>query len=170
VGIADQGLLYHWCKYQKKSVSIVFPNRIENYGALADGTVVLEKTTVNLFLNESVIGGGIQNQDYPTIFCLLNSNPQSCLGGAPFSNFIHFTGRAKPWFHRPPEDLSPETERSSPNHLWYSTLGRLSDRWNWGLNFSHWEVGALRRPLLGMFPKYGDILTMNTSILSDVAL
>jgi hypothetical protein len=163
---ADQGLLYHWCKYVKKSVSILFRDRIENYGSLSNGTVFHESTTRHLFLNSSVVGGGINNSDYPRIRCLLDSNPESCIGRAPASNYVHFTGNAKPWFHGPPQDLSPATELNSGKHLWYTTLSRLNDRLQMGLHFASWETGRNRRPLLGMYPKYGEILTMNTSILS----
>jgi len=34
---ADQGLLYHWTKYEEKSVSIVFRQRIQNWGYDGNG-------------------------------------------------------------------------------------------------------------------------------------
>jgi hypothetical protein len=158
-------------KYAKKSVSIVFPSSIVNYGALSNGTVVRESTVKQPFLNATVIGGGTSNNEYPKINCLLGSSGISdCLARAPASNFIHFTGKRKPWFHSPPHDLSNETQYKGQNHLWYYTLNRLNDELHMGLNFSHWETGRSRRPLLGMYPKYGDIKTMNASILDEAPL
>jgi hypothetical protein len=167
---ADQGLLYHWCKYVQKNVTIVFPHHIENYGELANGTVVLESSIHHAFLNSSVAGGGINNTDYPHIRCLNSHDAKSCIGGAPYSNFVHFTGRQKPWFRPPPNGWSPDDkiESTSAPRLWYSVLYRLNERLSMGLNFSHWETGKIRRPLLGMSPMYGEILTMNTSILDEM--
>ena len=38
---ADQGLLYHWVKYEEKSVSIVTKDTVQNWGVGEDGKVRL---------------------------------------------------------------------------------------------------------------------------------
>ena len=42
-GFADQGLLFHWAKYEEKSVSIVFRNKIQNWSANENGDVHVER-------------------------------------------------------------------------------------------------------------------------------
>lgn len=73
---ADQGLLYHWVKYAKKSVSIAYQDKIQNFGALPNGTVVLEETLDRPFSNYS-----------KPIRCL--NTWKLCRMGAPRSDFVH---------------------------------------------------------------------------------
>ena len=55
-GFADQGLLYHWTKYEEKSVSIFFRNEIQNWGANENGVVHKESVIPidNIMLHKSV--------------------------------------------------------------------------------------------------------------------
>jgi hypothetical protein len=151
---ADQGLLYHWVKYAKRSVSIAYQDTIQNFGALPNGTIVLENTLVRPFANHS-----------KPIKCL--NLAKLCKMNAPRSDFVHFTGRKKPWFHGPSSDQSEETRLQSASHFWFYHLGQLNDELHLGLNFSSWETGKSRRPLLGMYPLYGAVLTSETNLLSS---
>jgi hypothetical protein len=45
----DQGLLYHWVKYVKKSTSIINGDKVNNWSALPNGTAYLEKTLYKPF-------------------------------------------------------------------------------------------------------------------------
>jgi hypothetical protein len=154
---ADQGLLYHWVKYAKKSVSIAYQDKIQNFGTLPNGTVVLEETLDRPFTNHS-----------KPIKCL--NRYQLCRLGAPRSDFVHFTGNKKPWFRGPPANFSEETPLSSDSHFWYHQLEKLNDEFGMGLNFTNWKTGKSRRPLLGMYPLYGAVLTSNTNLLGDTAV
>lgn len=85
--------------------------------------------------------------------------------GAPRSDHVHFTGRRKPWFHGPPANLTEENHLASDAHFWYYHLDQLNDELDMGLNFTGWTTGRSRRPLLGMYPLYGAVLTSNTNLV-----
>jgi hypothetical protein len=76
---ADQGLLYYWTKYVKKSVSILVTSSVEQWGA------------------DPITGEPIQERiDKGTI------HEHSCSPGpkrraAPYRDFVHLTGKKKPW-------------------------------------------------------------------------
>jgi hypothetical protein len=75
---ADQGLLYHWTKYAKKSVSLIIGNDVENWTS-RNGTTYLEKTMK-----------GILNQ-----YACAPSSSQKMKkkrGLSPYRDFKHFTG------------------------------------------------------------------------------
>ena len=73
----------------------------------------------------------------------------------PHSEFVHFTGKSKPWLNGPPDDFeeSPSEERG-PAHFWFHNLWILNDKLDMGLDFKNWKTG--HRPLLGLFPKLTD--------------
>lgn len=79
----DQGLLYHWVRYEMKHVSVVYKHKVLNYGELPDGnTGILETLDLDIF------------------------NP-------PHSEFIHFFGQTKPWLAGPPDDMTKPQSSSS---------------------------------------------------------
>jgi hypothetical protein len=138
---ADQGLLYHFVKYEQKSVSIFFNEKIQNWDVDSDGKLHLEKT---LILTNTL-------KKYDRGF---KCWPRSTLGAkcrAPFSDYVHFTGRNKPWKQKPPGVLSKETAESSAASYWYYTLSILNRDFQMGLDFENWNT-AQWRPLLGFFP------------------
>ena len=67
---ADQGLLYHWTKYVKKSVTLIIEREIENWSD-KNGTAALESIVSKKLLNEAS--------------CSKRNN-------APYTDFKHFTG------------------------------------------------------------------------------
>ncbi|KAG7354545.1 hypothetical protein IV203_003901 [Nitzschia inconspicua] len=75
---ADQGLLFYWAKYIKKTVSLVRHNVVENWGVDESGNLRVESTTSDLL-----------DQYAP---CDRNGPRPS-----PYSDFTHFTGIYKPW-------------------------------------------------------------------------
>jgi hypothetical protein len=85
--------------------------------------------------------------------------------GAPRSDHVHFTGRRKPWFHVPPANVTEENRLDSDAHFWFYNLEQLNDELDLGLNFTGWTTGRSRRPLLGMYPLYGAVLTSNTNLV-----
>jgi hypothetical protein len=141
-------------KYAKKSVSIAYHDKIQNFGSLPDGTIVLEETLDRPFDNYS-----------KPIKCLNRFG--LCTMGAPRSDHFHFTGRRKPWFHGPPGNVTEENSLDSAAHFWFYHLEQLNNELDMGLNFTGWTTGRSRRPLLGMYPKYGDVLTSNTNLCDD---
>jgi hypothetical protein len=85
--------------------------------------------------------------------------------GAPRSDHVHFTGRGKPWFHTPPGNVTEETRLDSASHFWFYQLEQLNNELDLGLNFTGWTTGKSRRPLLGMYPLYGAVLSSNTNLV-----
>jgi hypothetical protein len=155
--LCEFSCLLHQVKYAKKSVSIAYRDKIQNFGALPNGTIVLEETLNRPFANHS-----------KPIKCLSGYN--MCAMGAPRSDFVHFTGRRKPWFHGPPANLTKKTRFKTDSHFWFYQLEQLNDELDMGLDFARWKNGKSKgRPLLGMYPVYGAVLTSNTN-LSHVSL
>jgi hypothetical protein len=145
---ADQGLLYHFVKYEQKSVSIFFSKHIQNWDVDGDGKLHLEET---LILTKT-----LKKYDRGFI-CWPNVNQRS-LCRAPFSDYVHFTGNTKPWLRKPPGDLSKETAESSAESYWYYTLSILNRDFQMGLDFENWKT-TLQGPLLGLFPTRRDHAT-----------
>ena len=142
---ADQGLLFHWVKYEQKSVSIVFRKEVEHWGEDNEGKPVLEATS-----DLSVFGHRVERKCWVGTMKL-----KPCQ--APHSDFVHFTGKRKPWLAGPPDDLSPETRMATADHFWFQTLSVLNDKMQIGLDFKNWRKG--HRPFLGMFPLHKDAAT-----------
>jgi hypothetical protein len=140
-------LLYHWVKYEEKSVSIVFRDSIQNWDIGPNGKVHLEQTLrLDIFKDVSVkreCWRGVMKQ-------------KPCK--APHSDFVHFTGRSKPWLQKPPEGFD-EVSDASPQHFWFHVLHILNDKMDMGLNFKQWK--SKHRPLLGMFPQHKHVAKTN---------
>jgi len=80
---ADQGLLYYWTKYYKKSVSIVNGETVEQWGT-ESGTNDLQLLHRGFdTLREYVCTDVLERKGWKT---------------TPYKNFIHFTGRRMPWY------------------------------------------------------------------------
>jgi hypothetical protein len=78
----QQGLLYHWTKYVQKSVSLIIPGRVENWGTSSCTPMT-----------------GLCKEE--TFYNILE--PHSCRHRAkreksPYRDFFHFTGDRKPWW------------------------------------------------------------------------
>lgn len=69
----------------------------------------------------------------------------------PFKDFIHFTGKSKPWLRSPPDGFETDST-SSPPHIWYNTLHVLNEKMKLGIDFSQWR--QFHRPLHGLFPTH----------------
>ena len=84
----DQGLLYHWTKYVKGSVSIIIGDQIENWSTFPDTqTLYLEEILDNSPLTDySCLPTGQELSGH------WGSNSADVLGLAPFRDFIHYTG------------------------------------------------------------------------------
>jgi hypothetical protein len=130
--------VYHWTKYVKKDVSIVFKSKVQNWSASGDdGPVRLEQTLVDPFR--------------------LYSKPivQQFGACAKFMcDFLHFSGKHKPWIGKPPSDLSVATERIDGNHLWWSSLQKVSNELQMGLDFDNFKIGL---PEFGLYASWSDM-------------
>jgi hypothetical protein len=140
---ADQGLLYHWVKYAKKSVSLVRSNIVENWSVDSNGTLSITATYDNPFVNVSHPIKKFYHE------CFRWSR-KGC--HAPYQDWVHFTGKKKPWLAvKPPANLTaksvPTMNRKS---FWWYNLKELNDEMHLGLDFENWLV--IGKPSLGFFP------------------
>lgn len=135
---SDQGLLYHWTKYEKKSVSIVFENYVENWSALDNGTVYMESRLDKPFTNYSK----------PRLRVYIMCHKFIC-------DVMHFTGSKKPWLRRPPGDLSLDSKDSDPLHIWWWTLQTIDKRIGMKLDYENWK--RWQEPPLGNYATLKDM-------------
>jgi hypothetical protein len=124
-------------KYEEKSVSIIFSHSVENWDVDVNGTLHLEQRLSPDIINEKSLDRDCWSK-------------RPCI--APFKDYIHFTGKSKPWLRSPPENFATDST-SSPPHSWYNTLYVLNDKMNLGIDFSQWR--QFHRPSLGMYPTHG---------------
>jgi hypothetical protein len=144
---ADQGLLYHWVKYVKKSVSLVRSNIIENWSVDSNGTLRITATHDDPFVNVSRPTKVFHHE------CM-----RWCHNGcyAPYRDWVHFTGKKKPWLSdKPPLNLTAETGLTTRRMFWWYTLKQLNDEAKLGLDFDKWLV--IGKPSLGFFPTTKDL-------------
>jgi hypothetical protein len=123
-------------KYGEKSVSIIFRNYVENWDIDSNGTVYLESTVGLDIFDEYSMERVCWSQRHCTI---------------PFNDFIHFTGRSKPWLVSPPDKFQTESNSTS-RHFWYNNLYNLNEKMNLGIDFTQWR--QFHRPYLGMYPTH----------------
>lgn len=137
---ADQGLLFHWAKYERKSVTIIFPKgRIENWGTAKTNPMIVHLKQ-NLTAEQAF-------KNYPEVgsVCLVDE----CEGPV-IDDHVHFVGKRKPWMIPPPQNITTITEapgKGSPIAHWYWQLRQVNDKLGMGLDLTTWTVG--QAPLLG---------------------
>jgi hypothetical protein len=147
---SDQGLLYHWIKYERKSASIFMSKRVHNWGVDSEeGTDVV--------LQENLILSRVMRKVENDRKCYKGSM-QGAQCRPPFNDFIHFTGTSKPWMRKPPVDLSDAMSEESPMHYWYYILSKVNQDLKMGLAFENWV--PLQRPKLGLFPTIAKVASV----------
>ena len=143
------GLLFHWVKYAEKSVSIIFKHSVENWDVDGDGKLFMEQRLELSIFN-----------DYNFDRVCWNIRPCK----TPFKDFIHFTGKSKPWLVSPPEGFETDSTSSAP-HFWYNSLHVLNDKMNLGIDFSQWR--QFHRPLHGLFPTHSSASKTSYAVTND---
>jgi hypothetical protein len=83
---ADQGLLYHWTKYAKKSVSLIIGSEVENWTS-RNGTAYLEETMQGILNNYTCVPSATQ------------ARGASHAKNSPYRDIRHFTGKFDCTFH-----------------------------------------------------------------------
>jgi hypothetical protein len=169
---ADQGLLFHYTKYARQSVSIVLRNGIvENWGPYQKSPLG-NGTTVTVMHKQAVLDSKFLaevRQASNRTRNIVDLPGRHRVFGAPMDSFVHFTGSIKPWLRGgPPADRSNATKMLSTKHYWFWKLTELDEELKIGLNFtSHWASG-IQRPPLGLFPVYGHILNASSNLLTPL--
>ena len=147
---ADQGLIYHWAKYECKSVSLVFPGGlIENWGPSSSSgkaKVVLQKS----IRAEEVF------KEFPQSGSICRAN--DCFGPV-FDDYLHFAGpHNKPWRQPPPKGVAQMAEpppEKQQGQFWYWTLLQLTKKLKIPLNETAWKNRDT--PMLGGWPDHHQV-------------
>jgi hypothetical protein len=132
---SDQGLLFHWIKYVKKSFSVITGGHIEHWGSAGSGHRAQLESTMSMldlhrWINTTDCHEGMTHvkSDLPNVF-------------------IHFAGKPnKPWTKKVPRDLNESTSLQTVIHFWFWTLMKVNDALEMNLGFDNWQ--RIRRPLL----------------------
>ena len=139
---SDQGLLYHYTKYVRKSVSMLTGyggRRAQNWGAAANGTVVLEE----------IIDLPFEKLSKPRIEMKIQCKKFLC-------EFAHFTANNKPWLTKPTSDmLMEENKNVDARYIWWNTLRQLNGELQMGLDFENWDAKGY--PPYGMYARFEDL-------------
>jgi hypothetical protein len=139
---SDQGLLFHWTKYEKRRVSIVhgiggYNQMVQNWSPSDTGKAVLKERLKDPFRGHS-------KPRYTGSEC----RKFMC-------DFVHFTGRKKPWLQQPPTDIaSAEYNKKNANNIWWRTLYLLNEELHMDLNFTKWSP---QQPPLGLYATFHDV-------------
>lgn len=140
---SDQGLLFYWTKYVKRSVSIIHGynakgHMVQNWASSSAGKTELESRLPEPFKDTSK----------PRFKLYGHCSKFMC-------DFIHFTGKAKPWMRQPPADIaSSEFKKDDPSLVWWHTLYGLNNELGMKLNFTHWVPHS---PPLGLLATFKDL-------------
>jgi hypothetical protein len=148
----DQGLLYHYVRFVERSVSIVIRSEIQNWDMDARG---------NVHLNET-LGLDVFDMVPTTRGCWNDSTLLFRPCRRPYTDYIHFTGRRKPWLSNPPRDFKKAPETSSA-HFWFYMLDILNDKMDIGIDFKSWKRRQFA--FLGARPERDDaVVTMKKNL------
>jgi hypothetical protein len=130
---SEQGLIYYWVKYVKKSFSVVMGDPIENWGEAG----LESKMSVSEF------NGVVDTSHCYEGMTHLNSSLPN--------GFIHFFGpKDKPWLKEVPNDLNEGSSLKTELHLWFWMLMKVNDDLEMGIDFSNWT--PVQKPPLGTKP------------------
>jgi alpha-N-acetylglucosamine transferase len=127
----DVGLLYHWVKHEKKTVSIILRNTVQNWVTDTDGNLTLE-ATLKLTETDQHIFNAVSRE------CWVGTlDHKPCR--APYSDYFHFTGNSKPWLSA----LQPSTEGvddNAPAIFWFHMLSIVNHKFQLGIDFRAWNI------------------------------
>lgn len=158
----DQGLLYHWVKYVKRSVSIVSGEEVDNYGPVnGQERIRIEKTLVNPFDKYTCFP-----EKYEDTFGELPTSDARFL--APYRDFVHFLGSKKPWKRNPPPPVASNVESETPLQYWFFMLRLLNKELGLGIDFENWK--KIKKTPLGSLPKKDlmvELLQANQTLLQS---
>jgi len=149
---ADQGLLYYWTKYVKKSVSIICRDDVQHWepdywDVDSNGTLFLRQTEVDV---PKIVNKALKPYGCPKKSLLL----------APYKDFFHLSGAGKPWYRTRQHLENPDCNDDPQCEMqanWYSVLKdallsiEIVDRFSWDF------LGTRKRAPVGHAPTYEQI-------------
>lgn len=172
---ADQGLLYHYTKYARRSVTILMRNGlVENWGSVIESLPnVTNVTRVRLL--------GTLNRPFDSIDSgrIREIPGKHGFAPAPANSMVHFTGSTKPWMRGgPPTDCchnaseccsNNSTRFLSAKHYWFWELSQIHEKLHLDFDFTeHFKERKHQRPPLGLYPVYAHVLNASSNILTQL--
>ncbi|GAX17161.1 hypothetical protein FisN_6Lh463 [Fistulifera solaris] len=159
---SDQGLLYYYAKYHRKSYSLL--NRrggVTHYGRNGDTGQKIGSVDRSLSQYSSVAEPVAMKLKAKT---RRHPFPLRCM--------LHFTGTTKPWLDggAPKDCCTNETKYKSGKHYWMFELHELMQEVNRDIDLkTYWDpLKANHRPALGLFATSDQALHAQTNLLTSL--
>ena len=135
----DQGLLYHYVKYARKSVTIIVGepgNFAQNWHRGPNNTAELENTVASPFGNYTCRKPGRRNDEGYGSHPAFGNSLKSL---HPYSDYTHFYSIFKPWekAELPAEPASREEAADSTTY-WFFVLRQLNRKLGMEVDFNNW--------------------------------
>ncbi len=132
----DDGLLYHWTKYVKRSVSIIVGSQVEQWGVdPTDGRLVLERIDHGSLSDHSC--GRDPHEE-------ITRYPTGAVGAAPYQDLRHWMGKPddgrRVWHHPSPQMLDLAVESKGETSFSNFTF---QEQWYWLFRDALRETGML---------------------------
>jgi len=161
LAFGDQGLLYHWVKYVKKRVSIAISEQVETW-IESKGEVKMAK----LEPRKSIFGGGCKAS-----LPIYQLNFPVDRDIAPYNDFEHFTGYAKPWVRKPPpaETNTNSTVFVSKTDFWYHILRNVAKQSNLNVSIDS-GLNITLKHQLGFYSTFSDVERLRAAHLEEKKL
>ena len=130
----DQGLFYHYPKYVRKQMTQVLARKVVNYGPASTpaGVTVVQQWNITSRHDSPFVPHSQRHVSFQPSNCKRMTGQSKrpwpgCL--PPYSDWSHFTGKAKPWNQNPPPSsfwqLESRTSAPSDMELWWRTFRDL---------------------------------------------
>lgn len=155
---ADQGLLYYFFRFVLQNASAIVGRRIENWVPGADA-----ETPIIGIAYDDVLRNYSHTpilQDPECTIDVAKMPKYTCF--PPYRDFIHFTGKSKPWQNRLHESWNlhePVTNLVDSSRFWFAEIKRLHEEIDLKLDFDAWNtvhLPTMEESPLGYHPLYRD--------------
>jgi hypothetical protein len=123
------GLLYHYVKFDRRSVSIVIGDTVQTWIPGQNGTVVLKEELQDIFANCTCRRQRQMHLKHPAHADILLKKP-------PYSDYSHFYSRFKPWEYLDAAEASVVMNSKKARNVvqyWFVLLDELDKRISMGL-------------------------------------
>ena len=135
----DQGLLYHYVKYSRKSVTIVSgeaSNSVQNWHRGPNNTVELESVIPAPFKNYTCRKTGRRREEAYGAHPAYGNNLNHL---HPYSDYVHFYYHFKPWLKKQlPAEVTSKEQAGNSIVYWFFVLRFLNRKLEMGVDFENW--------------------------------
>lgn len=142
-GHADQGFLYWYFRFVRKSITIALKDRVIEYSGDSEVGSDLSSEEVFGVLN-TPMNGVVRVDGLPNV--------------PPYNTFYHFTGKGKPWLKEAPKPTVAATVPANALSLWYDLLRRVKVDYLFDVDVENLHKQEMSSPL-GYFSTHKNILS-----------